>query len=248
MTMAIDEIRKSICSEYDFEEIGIDELLVHTGIYYDDGDEFHIVLKSIDGGYVLSDEGHTLMWLSYEEYNFTPNRTRLLEGIVSQNNISLDDGRLNVFVDSLQKVGPALSSLVQAIMQTSHLRYLSRNNVASTFVDDIRSAFLGSDLRDRCDFKKKIPASNGNTIEPDVFIEDARPVLVFGAYNPERAKEVFINLLFAKGLDGGYRTVVIIDSESGISQKDMDRLINTANRPIMGSENIVAVTKEFISA
>ena len=40
MTSTLEEIRKSICSEYDFEEMGIDEYLVHTGMYYDDGDEF----------------------------------------------------------------------------------------------------------------------------------------------------------------------------------------------------------------
>lgn len=49
MTSTLEEIRKSICSEYDFEEMGIDEYFVHTGMYYDDGDEFHIVMRFTQG-------------------------------------------------------------------------------------------------------------------------------------------------------------------------------------------------------
>lgn len=248
MNSELEEIRKSICAGYDFEEIGIGEYLVHTDTYYDDGDEFHIVMKAADGGYILTDEGHTMMWLSYDDYNFTEVRMRLLEGIIGQNNVSLEDERMSVFVDHASKVGPALSSLIQAMMQVSNLRYLSRNNVASTFLEDIRTAFRESSLGSRCDFKKKIPVSNGNTLEPDIYIELDRPVLVFGAYNSERAKEVFINLLLAKELNQGYRTVVIIDNEAGISQKDQERLVNTANRPIMGAENVVKMTEEFIEA
>ena len=116
MSTDFEEIRKFICSEYDFEEIGIGEYLVHTDMYYDDGDELHIVLKRTGESYVLTDEGHTMMWLSYDEYNFTENRRKLLDGILEQNNVSLENERISVFVDQPSMIGPALSSLVQAIM------------------------------------------------------------------------------------------------------------------------------------
>lgn len=248
MMSELKEIKKSICSEYEFEEIGIGEYSVHTNMYYDDGDEFHIVMKEVDEGYVLTDEGHTMMWLSYEGYNFTDVRKKLLSGIISQNNVSFDDERINVSVDSPSKVGPALLSLIQAVMQISNLRYLSRNNVASTFLEDIRTAFKESNLGSICEYGKKIPAGGGNSIEPDIYIGLERPVLVFGANNSERAKEVFINLLLAKDLDQGYRTVVIIDNEAGISQKDQERLVNTASRPIIGTDDVVKVTEDFIES
>lgn len=247
-TSLIEDIRTSIRSVYDLEEIGSDEFLVHTEMYYDDGDEFHIVLKVEDGRYKLTDEGHTMMWLSYEEYNFTDVRMRLLDRIIGQNNVRLDDERINVSVDSVPELGPALASMIQAIMQTADMRHLSRSNVASTFMDDIRSAFESSDLSGMCEFGKRITIQTGETIEPDVFIGVERPVLVFGAYNSERAKEVIINLLLAGTLAGEYRTVVAIDRDAAISQKDRDRLINKADRPIMGSENIVEVTEDFMRA
>lgn len=246
MKSVIERVRRSICAGYDFEETGIGKFLVHTGVCYDDGDEFHIVMRVSDQTIMLTDEGHTLMWLSYENYNFTNFRTELLHKILSQNSVSFDDGRLCASVGTPEEVGPALSSLIQAMMQTANLRYLNRSNVVSTFLDDIRSAFAESDLKGRCEFKKRIPAQDGNVIEPDVYIEDTRPVLVFGASNSERAKEVFINLLLTKELDSRYRTVVIIDGDADISRKDRDRLINAANRPIMGKDDALSVTKEFL--
>ena len=98
-------------------------------------------------GFVLTDEGHTMMWLSYEEYNFIEARERLLDRIIGQNNVQLDRGRICVIVDTPSKVGPALLSLIQAVMQVSNLRYLSRSNVTNTFLEDIRTAFRESDLK-----------------------------------------------------------------------------------------------------
>lgn len=51
-----------------------------------------------------------------------------------------------------------------------------------------------------------------------------------------------------KKLDSRYRTVVIIDVDADISRKDRDRLINAANRPIMGKDDALNVTKEFLQA
>lgn len=244
----MEEVRGSICSGYDIEEVGDGEYLIHTDMYYDDGDEFHIVLSVDDDGCTLTDEGHTMMWLSYDNYNFTETRRRLLEGILGQNDVHLDGGRLTKAARSPSEVGAALSSMVQAIMQVSNLRYLTKSNVTNTFLEDIRSAFIDSSIKGICEFGRKIPVAGGNVIEPDVYISVDDPVLVFGAYNSERAKEVFINLLLTKDLVRRYRTVVVIDSDSDISQKDRDRLINSANRPIMGSDDVVKMTREFIGA
>lgn len=248
MTEILEEVRRSICSEYGFEDLGNDEYLVHTGMCYDDGDEFHIVMIIADRTCTLTDEGHTMMWLSYENYHFTEMRKSLLDGILCQNGVTLEKGCLSVTVDDPADAGRALVSLVQAIMQTADLRYLSHGNVVNTFVDDLRSAFASSRLSGMCEFGKRIPASDGSSIEPDVCINAESPVLVFGAGNTERAKEVFIELLLLRDDESHYRTVVVIDSDAGIPQKDRDRLVNAADRPVVGAENAVRVTEEFIRA
>lgn len=120
------EVRDSICPMYRLDRMGLDSYLVHTNMFFDDGDELHIILKETEDGFFLTDEGHTLMWLSYEDFDFTESSTRLLEGILGQNNVIMDGGRISVSVDGTEDVGYALSSLVQAILQIVALRHLDR--------------------------------------------------------------------------------------------------------------------------
>jgi len=247
MDGVIDAVRKSICSSYDVELLDDGSLLIHTGKYFDDGDELHIVLARKDGGYDLTDEGHTLMWMSYEEYNFTPLRTEVLQGIIRQNGIRLDGGRIYVPIDDPEQAGAALQSLEQAIIQVADMRRLSRQNVASTFMEDLRAAFLDSPFGSRCEFGKKV-RSGENILEPDIYVDDERPVLIFGVNNSERAKETVINLLYARSGDQRYRTIVVIDDDAEISAKDRKRLINTADRPIEGLDDVQQVTSDFVSA
>ena len=195
MTNKLPIIMESICSLYKFEDIGNGEYLVHTNMYFDDGDELYIVMMESDGGYTLTDEGHTMMWLSYEELRFTGNQKKLLDGILGQNDVTIANGEILTSIDSPEDVGPALLNMIQAIIQTSSLRYLSRNNAVNTFPEDMRSMFRNSEIRNKCLFKKEVKMCDGNFIEPDVYIDLPTPTLVFGVHNTERSKEVFINML-----------------------------------------------------
>lgn len=81
-------------------------------------------MKKTQTGITLTDEGHTLMWLSYENFNFTDTRAKLLNKYVNQNNVKLDDGRIYIETDAPENVGPALSSLIQTMLQVAGLRNL----------------------------------------------------------------------------------------------------------------------------
>jgi len=247
MSEIVEQIKRSICHTYGLEDLGHDDYLIHTGKYFDDGDELHIVLKIMTDGYELTDEGHTMMWLSYEDYNFTPIRESIRDKIIKQNGVRLDDGRICVLINDIDSIGIALSSMEQAIIQIANMRRLSRTNVANTFFDDVLEAYRSSPLANRCDFKKKIQCGT-DTIEPDVYIDGKHPILVFGVNNSERAKETFINLMFARSSDIEYRTIVVIDDDAEIPKKDHKRLINTADRPIVGLEDMIQVTEEFVRA
>ncbi len=125
MMQMLADIRKSICAGYSFDEIGTGEYLVHTGMCYDDGDELHIVMRIGSAGMTFTDEGHTLTWLSYEGIDFTDARMELLKKLVDQNGATLADGRIQAVADAPEQAGPALSSIVQAMLQAACLRILA---------------------------------------------------------------------------------------------------------------------------
>lgn len=247
MTQTIEEIRRSICSEYSFETIGNEEYLVHTGMYYDDGDELHIVMKLEGSEILLTDEGHTLMWLSYEGFNFTETRTRLRDGYIAQNNVDLDGGRIQVRVGEPGRVGPALSSLMQAILQIASLRNLNRSNVVNTFSEDVMGMFRDSSIGNRCQFGRMFELKDGSSVEPDIYFEGERGIMLFIAGNPDRAKEVVINLLLMARLDSEYYSIVIIDDNANISGRDRKRLESYAGQTT-GMENALSETMKIIKA
>lgn len=131
----IENMKRFVCTSFSVEERGINAYLVHTGFFFPDGDELHIVLRLVDGRWILTDNGHTLMWLSYEDFNMTPTRESLLRKAVESNFLTLDEDCISVDVDP-SNGSAALRSMVQALLQIADLLYLDRQTVRSTFAGD----------------------------------------------------------------------------------------------------------------
>ena len=114
-----DSMRRAICGSIEFRELGIGKSLVHTGYTYPDGDEFRIVLEIKKNGEVLlTDEGHTMMWLSYEDFNLTDSRTDMIRRSLSS--VEFEDGEIFVPCDS-SNIGAALQTLIQALQSVSDM-------------------------------------------------------------------------------------------------------------------------------
>ncbi len=143
---AIDEIRDAMSSVFGFEETGDGEYLVHTDLLFDDGYEYHIVLKILNDRYVLTDEGHTMMWLSFEDDDLDIGRIKLLERIIEQNGLSLYDGEIFVIAKSPSMICSTLMSMLQTITKVSDLRYLDQHNHWND--DDVEPGILHHDAYD----------------------------------------------------------------------------------------------------
>ncbi len=119
MRMMID----SVSSMIGFEERGTDRYQVHTGFLFPDGDELHMILNRDGGGWVITDEGHTAMWLSYEDIDVS-DHPDLFKRIIRQNGVSYESGRMSIGFADASSMGPCLISMVQTILQVAGLRLL----------------------------------------------------------------------------------------------------------------------------
>ncbi len=239
-------MKRSICANVDFDELGSGEYLIHTGFTYSDGDELHIVMKSDDDGYTLSDEGHTLMWLSYEDFNMTDTRKRLFDKIIQQNNVEFDNGCITVSFSNESQAGQSLYSLAQAILQIADLRYMDRSNVASTFLEDMKAEIMKTSLASYCVVGKKIQLQRDEICEPDIYIDVKNPILVFGVSNSDRAKRTIIDLMNLK--ENNYadcRIVVVIDDSVNITKNERKMLINRADKPVYGTADLSNIIIRF---
>lgn len=224
----IESIRKSMCSKTTLEPRGVDRYLVHTGYTFQDGDELHIVLKKKDGRWILTDDAHTMMWLSYEDFTLTDSRKAVLDVTLSSNNVSMEEGR--IFIDCTGKdVGQCLMSMIQAIMQTADLLYLSRNNIRNTYSDDIKQLMKDS-LGDRCVFDKQIYRGDEEyTI--DVYVEAPTPLYVFTVSSRDRCNAALVTIL-ALGAEANmdFTSLTFVDQTADIGKNILVKLNNRTDK------------------
>ncbi len=124
---------------------GKDRFRVFTPFMFDDGDHVAIVLKKEKGGWVLSDEGHTYMHLTYdidERKLFKGTRQQIISNALSTFKV---EDRLGELIHKVQDdhFGDALYSFAQALVKIGDVLCLSKEYVQPTFIDDFQLLLKG---------------------------------------------------------------------------------------------------------
>lgn len=80
-----------------------------------------------------------------------------------------------------------------------------------------------------------IKSPSGDIHNVDIVIESPTPIYVLGISNKDRCKDAIITLLSMKEVR--FKSIVVIDDRANIPKKDVNMLVNHANRPIFGIES-----------
>jgi hypothetical protein len=237
----IDSLKKSICSGLEVETRTTNRFMIHTGYTYPDGDELHIILTKNDGKWIFTDEGHTMMWLSYANFNMTDSRKNTLDRTLNVNGVSLSNGELSIAIDSdaPDSVGLSLKSLIQTEIQAADLLYLDKDVVKDTFLDDLKTMFVNSNISDRCSYNRKIIGKDNMEYYADVFIDSKTPILVFGIHSPIQCSRATVAMLSLNKTGMDYVFMTVFDSNSQISSGDRDKAINAAVKTAIGINEAV---------
>lgn len=114
---------------------------VLTPFMFEDGDHLVIVLKKEGNRWILSDEAHTYMHLTYEideKSLYSGTRREIILRALSMFEVEDRNGELILEVQN-GDYGDALYSFVQALLKIIDVSYLSRERVQSTFMEDFRA-------------------------------------------------------------------------------------------------------------
>ena len=110
---------------------GMKRFRVFTPFLFEDGDHLSIVLKKEGMRWVLSDEAHTYMHLTYdidEKDLRNGTRQKIISNALSMFQVEDRDGELLLEVPD-GRYGDALYSFVQALLKITGVSYLSRERV-----------------------------------------------------------------------------------------------------------------------
>lgn len=238
----LDSIKKAICSSVEIEERGIDRYVIHTDFTYPDGDELRIILKKQDSDWILTDEGHTMMWLSYEDFNIkTDTRRDLLSRSLTYNHAKLEDGRIIIRFKQNDVAG-AVQSMIQALLQTADLLYMDQENVRSTFIEDLQAKLREHMVGSNVETNKVIKNKRGEECLIDIYVSSSNwkePLLVFAVASKDKCKDAAINMMSLASEDKmEFTSLVVIDPNAEIPETDRDRVISRADKAYIGLKDM----------
>jgi Domain of unknown function DUF1829/Domain of unknown function DUF1828 len=126
----------------------VDEWIEITAPYLDRHNDYvQIYAKRIDGGYLLTDDGHTIQDLEQGGTRLnSPKRRDLLRLAVNGFGVHLDDDRLEVRASS-ETFSQRKHNLIQAMLSVNDMFYLAQPLVASLFYEDVVAWLDLSDVR-----------------------------------------------------------------------------------------------------
>lgn len=206
---------------------GVERFRVFTPFLFEDGDNLSIVLRKEEGCWVLSDEAHTYMHLTYdidERDLHTGARQKIISNALSMFHVEDRDGELLLDVPE-ERYGDALYSFVQALLKISDASFLSRERVRSAFMEDFRALLIEAVPEERRLFDWSDPERDPQGMYAvDCRINSmARPLFVHALSGDRKTRDATIALLQFERWGIPHRSLAIFEDQELIHRKALAR-------------------------
>jgi hypothetical protein len=247
LTDLAESFSEAVGAEVRVEPLGGRDARVLVPFEFPDGDRLVVRLRQdADAGYEWTDMGHTFMHLSYDidmEGLGEGNRKVLLESIRHKAGIEERTGEL-VLPTSRAMAAGDLFQFVQALLQISDLRFLSRERVRSTFADDLQGLLLrGFGERAHFAYRDQEHDPEGRYLVDCWLNHLPRPLAIFGVASDSQAKDATITLLQFQKWGRDLFAMGIYEDMEELSSKVVARLSDVVDKQfssLAGNERAIA--------
>lgn len=226
--------REKVSEKVRLTKEGMNRFRVFTPFLFEDGDHLVIVLKRDNSRWVLSDEGHTYMHLTYaldEKDIQKGTRQKIITNALSAFNVLDVDGELVLNIEE-DRYGDALYSFAQALLKITDVSYLSREQVRSTFMGDFRTFMEQTVSAERMKFDWADPGHDPHLMySVDCRINGSpRPIFVYALQNDDRVRDATIALLQFEKWNLPFRSLAIFEEQESINRKVLARFTDVCEK------------------
>ena len=233
---------------------GKDRFRVFTPFRFDDGDHITVVLKKEQAGWVLSDEGHTYMHLTYdikETKLFSGARYQIISNALATFNVEDRFGEL-VFKVKDTRFGDALYSFAQALIRMGDVLCLSKEYVQPTFMDDFHSLLNEHVPVSRIDpnwHSEELDSQGKYTVDCKIN-GMSQPLFVYALSNDDRIRDATIALQKFLSWDIKFSPMGIFENKEDANRKVIARFddvceVQFPNMEVYRNEIIDYITKQI---
>ena len=228
---------KTLCGEVQIRKTGQGHLQILTPFAFTDGDTFQVYLQEMPGGGVrLTDFGHTLMHLSYENdlgKLREGTRGKLFDQVLATAGMREENGQL-IFDAALESLGASILQFGQGMTRIYDLNFLNRARVASTFYEDLKERLysLVAPEKIQPDFTL-VGETDADSYPIDYRIEGKRaPLFLFGIGSRDKAMLVTIILEHWLRAKVDFDSLLIFQDQQEIPRRDLARLSNVGGEMV----------------
>lgn len=238
-TSFVDQFRAAVCQEVSLAQHGLDRYVVHVPFTFDDGDHYVVVAERDGEEWAFTDEGHTLMHLSYTAPQFDKgNRRSIIDRILRLHRVQENQGELRVAFTP-ERAGDAFFSFVQAITQVMDVSFLSRERVRSTFAEDFQSVLDSAGegrVVERNYFHPQHDSSQLYPVDARINGVSDSQLLVFAIGNDDQCQRATITLYRWESWGEPFGSIGIFRDQTEINRHVLARFSDVAGRQFSSIE------------
>ena len=214
---------------------GIDRYQIFTPFQFDDGDHFVVVLrKGKQGNWIITDEGHTYMHLSYwmdSSSIESGNRNAIIEDALEKHGIQEKEGQILAELKDFENAGNVFYNFIQCLINITDVSYLSRERVVSTFMEDFRS-FIGETVepqRRTFDYHHEEHDPDGKYPVDCLVNGMSRPLHIYAIGNNDKCRDTTICILQHQKWNIPFLSVGIFEDQEEINRKVLARFTDVCD-------------------
>lgn len=215
---------------------GVNRYQIFTPFHFDDGDHFVIALhKRDDGSWIITDEGHTYMHMSYrmDLSSFEQGtRNTIIESTLEKYGMEEQEGQILVRIDDIANAGNIFYNFIQCLINIADVSYLSHERLASTFMENFKQVISETidPQRFRFNYRDETHDPDGK-YQVDCRINGvSRPVHVYAVGNDGQCRDTTISILQFQSWNIPFRTLGIFENQEKINRKVLSRFTDVCDR------------------